>query len=294
METDNRNATIATQQSQCNDRKKTMEEKGARKKTAVAKDAPPASSAERKLRVREVPAVRRAISILELLAKGDDGLNALRIARQLGMTPSTCLHILRELVASRLVALDESQKSYRLGMGVLGLASGLSAHDSFIRCAQPRLAQFAHDYTVSATAQQRDKDEILVVAAIAASEGLFAPVGKHAPVLSGSGGQLLAAHGGWTKAELRVRFNEVQWQNAPAFGTWLEDVEIADARGYAIDDGRYRLGITSISAPIPDRDGSVRRTVSINMVSAQITEKRRASLIRALQLLGEDITSALR
>jgi len=29
------------------------------------------------------------------------------------------------------------------------------------------------------------------------------------------------------------------------------------------------------------------------MVSAQITEKRRASLIRALQLLGEDTTSAL-
>ena len=61
-----------------------------------------------------------------------------------------------------------------------------------------------------------------------------------------------------------------------------------------VDDGRYRLGITSMSAPIPNLDGSVRRTISINMVSAQCSEKRRATLIRALQQVGADITRALR
>jgi len=46
------------------------------------------------LRIREVPAVRRAAAILNLLANNTSGLNASHIARELGIVQSTCLHIL--------------------------------------------------------------------------------------------------------------------------------------------------------------------------------------------------------
>jgi DNA-binding IclR family transcriptional regulator len=240
------------------------------------------------LRIREVPAVRRAAAILNLLANNTSGLNASHIARELGIVQSTCLHILRELAGAHLVTKDRSNKTYQLGLGVLSLAKGLSSHDSFITNAQQRI-----DYGVSANAQQREGDDVIVVTAAAASEGLVAPVGRRSPVLSGSGGQLLGAHAGWSDDELQVRFAQVNWQNPPDFKTWREDASRAQQRGYAIDDGRQRLGITSMSVAVADRFGKVIRTLSINMVSAQIDPARREVLIKALQDASADVARAL-
>ena len=50
-------------------------------------------------RVRPVPAVTRAVAILRLLGRGEEALGVHAIARALTLIPSTCLHILRVLVA---------------------------------------------------------------------------------------------------------------------------------------------------------------------------------------------------
>ena len=66
-------------------------------------------------RVRQVPAVTRAVAILRLLGRSDEPLGVHAIARALALIPSTCLHILRVLVAEGLVAFDPGTKRYRVG-----------------------------------------------------------------------------------------------------------------------------------------------------------------------------------
>ena len=70
---------------------------------------------------REVPAVRRACGALWLLARHPQGLTLSRVARELEIIPSSCLHILRELGVGRLVTYDANTKLYRLGSGILSL-----------------------------------------------------------------------------------------------------------------------------------------------------------------------------
>ena len=248
----------------------------------------------RVVRIRPVPAVNRAAAILHLLAKRGEGLTVSQIARELQINVSTCLHIMRALTAAHLAAFDSNGKLYRLGLEILSLASRLSAHDVFIQAAQPRLAQFANDFSVSASAQQRDGDEVVVVASVVATEGLASPLGRRVPCLSAAAGRLYATSSEWNDSQLRAYFERVRWQNRPHFDAWMNEVKLAQRNGFAIDEGQFRLGVTSIAAAIPETEGNVLHTISINVVSAQMDEKRRSNFIRALQLMARDIAIACR
>src|SRR5262245_50759090 len=73
-------------------------------------------------RVRQVPAVTRAVAILRHLGRSGEPLGVHAIARAVGIVPSTCLHILRALAAEEFVAVDPETKRYRVGAGLLSIA----------------------------------------------------------------------------------------------------------------------------------------------------------------------------
>ena len=51
----------------------------------------------------KAPAISRAAAVMRLLGKSDTPLGVQSIARELGLVPSTCLHVLRALVAEEFV-----------------------------------------------------------------------------------------------------------------------------------------------------------------------------------------------
>jgi DNA-binding IclR family transcriptional regulator len=95
---------------------------------------------------RQVPAVERAIAILRLLARNDLPLGVQAIARELRLIPSTCLHILRVVVAQEFVGFDSDTKRYRLDAGVLSIARAVLGRTSFSQLAQPTLDRVAKDH----------------------------------------------------------------------------------------------------------------------------------------------------
>jgi DNA-binding IclR family transcriptional regulator len=56
----------------------------------------------------KAPAISRAAAVLRLLGKSDVPLGVQVIARELGLVPSTCLHVLRALVAEEFVSFDSA------------------------------------------------------------------------------------------------------------------------------------------------------------------------------------------
>src|ERR1700724_1288063 len=67
----------------------------------------------------KAPAISRAAAVLRLLGKSDAPLGVQSIARELGLVPSTCLHVLRALVAEEFVSFDPDTKHYSLEAGGL-------------------------------------------------------------------------------------------------------------------------------------------------------------------------------
>src|SRR3954467_1663618 len=119
------------------------EQKQARK--LVAPDRQLAQAVE----TSKAPAISRAAAILRLLGKSDAPLGVQSIARELGLVPSTCLHVLRALVAEEFVSFDSDTKRYSLEAGVLTLARHWLRRNRFNDLAQPVLERLSQTFDVT-------------------------------------------------------------------------------------------------------------------------------------------------
>jgi DNA-binding IclR family transcriptional regulator len=261
---------------------------------SVVPTPPPPDRSAAASRHREVPAVRRACAALWLLARHPEGLPLSRVARELDIIPSSCLHILRELGVGRLVAYDPNGKLYRLSGGVLSLGRELTQQNPFVHAAQPLLNRLSREFVVGASAQERDgEDDLLVVAAASVLPGDMVSPGGRTPLFTSASGRVMAAHSGLDEAELRRRFARLRWQEPLAFEEWLKEVARTRRAGHAIDDGRFRKGITAIAAPVFNTDGRVARAISVTAVSAQLDARAGKQLAQAVMDAAAKVSKTL-
>ena len=237
-------------------------------------------------RIRPVPAVSRAVAILRLLAASEapQGVNA--IARALGLVPSTCLHILRALVAERLVAVDPATKRYMLDVGMLSLARGALSRSGLAGLVQPRLDALAAAHGVTAIAVRVSGLEHMVVLAISRADPglrLHVEVGSRFPALISATGRCLAAFGGHAWDEMAARFARLRWHRAPTLEQWRAEVEQTRRDGHAIDDGNYIAGICILAAPVLGMAGSMTHAIVAVGVAEQLRAESRAALVADLK-----------
>jgi DNA-binding IclR family transcriptional regulator len=199
-----------------------------------------------------VPSARNAARIVRRLAQAPDGLRLVEIARELGINTSTCLNILRTLVDEGFVDLASSGRSYRLGLGLLGLMSEVLERGDAQRLVRPLLERLAARYGMTAILWRRDADglEVLLSASPPGVIGLSAPEGARTPLLAGSVGRVIAAFGGLPVDELRRRFAEVDWQAPLSFEDYMAQVDETQEQGWAVDRGELQRNIVGLAAPV--------------------------------------------
>lgn len=260
--------------------------------TSEASSHQAAAATENKSRA---PAVQRACAALRLLSRHPEGLILSHVARQLGVLPSSCLHIMRELAAANLVAYHEDTKLYMLGSGILFMARQITQRNPLVQIAQPHLNRLSREFEIGASAQERDGERhLLLVAAASMLPGDMVAQGARIALFTGASGRLMAAFNPFTDAELAQRFAAARWQAPPDFDSWLKQVRSARRLGYAVDEGQYRKGITAIAAPILKDDGTVDRAISITAISAQLDDARRRVLVKAVRAAASDISAKMR
>jgi DNA-binding IclR family transcriptional regulator len=246
---------------------------------------------------RRVPAVTRAIAILRLLGRSETPLGVNSIANILKLVPSTCLHILRVLVAEGLVAFDPVRKHYTLNAGMLTLARSLLRRNSFIDLVQNALDQLATTYPVTAVAVQAVGIEHIVVVAISGARldgRIHVEIGSRFPALMSATGRCLAAFCNIPKSDLEQQFAKVRWDRPPSLKAWLADIESARRNRYSIDAGHYISGVTVIAAPVltaaeqmshalvvvgirqqVEREGVIKVAQHLRSAAAKISERMR-------------------
>jgi DNA-binding IclR family transcriptional regulator len=241
------------------------------------------------------PAASRAIRALKVLARSREPLGVNAVARELGVVPSSCLHILRALVDEGLVQVDPVSKRYSLGLGILTLAHDMLGKDHFVQLVQPELARLVARYPVTATAVELDDRERMVVVAVEQSPALYrleVGVGNRFPAFISATGRCVAARSTLSRSQLRQRFNALQWQAPPKFEDWYREVEAVRQTGIAVDHGNYICGITIVASLVDGPDGP-RRAISIVSVSEQMPEKKLASLKRDTLAAAQRISAQL-
>lgn len=247
-------------------------------------------------RIRPVPAVARAIAIMRLLGRRREPMNVKSIADELGLVPSTCLHILRALAAERMVSFDPSSKRYKLGAGILALARGVVATDSFAQAVQPVLDDIAAKWQVTAIGVEVLGLDHIIVTALADSKlpfRLHVDIGSRFPALISASGRLVAAFGGHSEKELRAKFDTLRWQTPIQFEDWLEDVELARRNGHSADYGNYIGGIAIIAVPVLDAFERITHTIVAAGILNQLTAEDTHTLIQELKAHAEGLSRQL-
>lgn len=245
---------------------------------------------------RQVPAVTRAVAILRLLGRTEEPLGVHAIARALRLVPSTCLHILRVLVAEELVAFEPSTKRYRLDAGILVLARSALRRNGFADTVQPELDRLARRHGVTAIGVQAIGLAHIVVVAMSRPDRavrLHVDIGSRFPALISASGRCVAAFGGYSWATLTRRFRALRWDRPPSLRAWRAEVEAARAQGFAVDDGHYIRGVTVIAAPIHGAEGGVSHVVVVVGVSEQVRQIGVETLGRELSAIADRLSREL-
>jgi DNA-binding IclR family transcriptional regulator len=207
----------------------------------------------RAVQASKAPAISRAAAVLRLLGKSDAPLGVHSIARELGLVPSTCLHVLRALVAEEFVSFDPDTKRYSLEAGVLTLARHWLRRNRFTDLAQPVLDRIGEDFDVTVLGVHIvGLDHIIVVAVSQSGQNfqLSTQIGSRFPALISATGRCIAAFGVHSEAELEARFKTLRWDEPPTLAEWKAQVSETRIRGFAVDAGNYISGVTVVAAPV--------------------------------------------
>jgi DNA-binding IclR family transcriptional regulator len=236
----------------------------------------------RAVEASKAPAISRAAAVLRLLGKSDTPLGVQSIARELGLVPSTCLHVLRALVAEEFVSLDPETKRYSLEAGVLTLARHWLRRNRFTDLAQPVLDRISQTFDVAVLGVHIvGLDHIIVVASSQSGHNfqLSTQIGSRFPALISASGRCIAAFGEHTEAEMEARFRKLRWDEPPTLDEWKAQVSQTRLQGFAVDAGNYISGVTVIAAPV----WKTRATLSHALVAIGIGSAVKRAGLPALQ-----------
>lgn len=238
------------------------------------------------VRLRPVPAVTRAVAVLRLLGRSRAPLTLKVIAESLDLVPSTALHILRALVAEKLLQVEEHTKRYRLGVGLLPLARAVLEHSDFPKMVRPILEDLSTRYSVTAVAAEvPDLDHMIVVSLTTApvQVRLHVDVGSRFPALISATGRCVAAFSRQPWSEIEKRFRAMRWQNGPSYTVWRKEVDLTRRHGFNIDRRNYIAGLTIAAVPVLDSRGAITHAISAVGISSELGRARALALARDMR-----------
>jgi DNA-binding IclR family transcriptional regulator len=268
----------------------------ASRRSPRSQKAEPSRAKRPEVVTRRVPAVSRAIAILRLLGKSETPLGVHAVANALDLVPSTCLHILRVLVAEELASFDPDTKRYGLTAGVLSIASGALRRRSFGDLAQSRLDDLSRHWGATAIGVEAVGLKHMVVVAISRTDQalrLRVDVGSRFPALISATGRCIAAFGGHATDDVERRFRLLRWDNPPTLEHWRAEVEATRVAGYAVDEGRYISGVTIIAAPVLTH-GVARNVLIVLGVGEQLRRAGHAEIGEALRREAAELSERLK
>jgi DNA-binding IclR family transcriptional regulator len=244
----------------------------------------------------KAPAISRAAAVLRLLGKSDSPLGVQSIARELGLVPSTCLHVLRALVAEEFVSFDADTKHYSLEAGVLTLARHWLRRNRFNDLAQPELDRISQAFDVTMLGVHIvGLDHIIVVTVSQSGQNfqLSTQIGSRFPALISATGRCIAAFGGHAQAELEERFKTLRWDEPPTLDEWKEQVRQTRAQGFAVDAGNYISGVTVVASPVWRAPGKLSHALVAIGIGSALRRNGLASLQETLRSAAQTVSSQL-
>ena len=202
-----------------------------------------------------VRSLGKALELLELLNRSRVPMTLQALSQASGYPKST-IHSLLATLRSYGCIRQESDGRYYLGTKLFEWGCGVSAAWEITRCARPHLERLAQQTQYTALLSCVEGSNIEV-----ASE-----IGGRTPLHATSQGKLLLSQ--LPDATVRYLMNGQGMDpftphTIVTLPDLLEELEHIRRKGCAIENGEYKIVLRSVSAPVFDREGQMRYTLTV-------------------------------
>lgn len=231
-----------------------------------------------------VGSVVNAIAILRHLTKSPpQGVNA--IARAVALNPSTCFNLLKTLASEGFLEFEPGAKTYRITppAWLTRSGAGIAEWTGWLRSElHAKAAQ--HVGTCGLWQVSGDRLVLLEVADSPHDTRIHLSAGQRLPTHSGAMGRCIAANENLSLEEVTKVLGKLRWQDPPTPRNYWNDIQKVRERGWAQDTGNFIRGVTTVAAPILNREGRVVYCLSCTLFEGQLND-------RDLPKLGNSIAS---
>ncbi|MGI5203516.1 IclR family transcriptional regulator [Spirillospora sp. CA-108201] len=245
----------------------------------------------------QVPAARRALAVLRLLAGAPGPLPASAIARSLGLPRSSAYHLLTAMTEDGFVAYLPEERRWGLGVAAFEIGSAYLRHEPLERLARPLLRRLVDRV-----------GEIAQLGVLHGAETLYllkeqpprhatlvTDVGVRMPAQLTASGRSILAH--LPPAQVRAlfpgRFVD-RTGRGPATLRDLRRTLAEDARrGWAAEDGHITEGFASIAACAFDHTGRPTAAITVTFRREDHPEEAWPALANQVRATAAALTTRL-
>ena len=214
----------------------------------------------------QVKSLVKALELLDILSNKQAPMTLRELYQASGYPKSTIYALLSTLRAYGCIR-QESDGRYYLGTKLFQWGCSVSASWDITRLARPYLERLARDTGSTALLSRVEGSSITVIDQCVSGAGIrvASEMGSHVSLYATSQGKLLLAS--LSDSAVRQLIPEGKLQaftphtltDLPAL---LADLERIRTQGYAIENGEYKIGLRSVSAPVYSRENDIAYIVS--------------------------------
>lgn len=244
-----------------------------------------------------VPALRRAVAIMDFVSGSSKQPNAAEIGRILSLPKSTLHGLLLAMVELGLLT-RFADGTFRAGPHPMRWANGFLAQNDLVEVFKGYFAEnrdFAN-YTLTMTVQ--DGNEVVYIACSNASLplGVTFRIGMRLPAaFTATGKALLSELDPGTLEDLFAeKFPEpLTSRSVRNLAELRRDLEEARQRGFSIDDGQVREGMICLGTALHNHTGDAVAGLAISLTRSEATAEAIADLAGKLVNAGREISRRL-
>ncbi|MGF1470606.1 MAG: IclR family transcriptional regulator [Rubrobacteraceae bacterium] len=243
-----------------------------------------------------VQSVDRAITVMELLSsQGWSGVT--EVANELNIHKSTAYRLLATLRDRGLVEQDNATEKYRLGFGVVLLASTVTADLDIVRYARPICERLSDELEETVTVTALEGAEAVIIHQSISTSSMMAVdwSGWHSPLHASAAGKVLLAYMPEERRQHILRKPLESLTENTVTDRAVLQAQLQEIReiGYGYIDEELEVGMTAVGAPIQTADGKVIAAVAVSGPVFRLPAEQVPETAELVKQAAEEISRSL-
>ena len=214
-----------------------------------------------------VRSIAKACRLLDLLTEAKRPMSLSELTAATGWAKSTVYGLISSMRNCGLIEQDAQSGQYLLGVRLFEYGNAVQSMRNIISLAKKPMDRLVKATGESASLSMLDRGEALVLAHAEADSNfhIVSETGAHLPAFCTAQGKALLSQ--LPDAAVRRIFESASQMFTPhtvnSADALLSELKTVREKGFAVENGEFKIGIRGVAAPIKDHTGAIRYAIGL-------------------------------